>query len=51
MFPIMKNCCQPIFRERTPQWLKHGSGFIRKVFLIMVGMVIIKFPWDTFRLW
>lgn len=31
--------------------LKHGSGFIRKVFLVMVGVLIIKFAWDTFRLW
>lgn len=28
--------------------LKHGSGFIRKVFLLMVGVLIVKFAWDTF---
>ena len=31
--------------------LKHGSGFIRKTFLGVVGMLIVKFAWDTFRLW
>lgn len=31
--------------------LKHGSGFIRKVFLVVVGVLIIKFAWDTIRLW
>lgn len=30
--------------------LKHGSGFIRKVFLGVVGVLIVKFAWDTFRL-
>lgn len=28
--------------------LKHGSGFVRKVFLILVGVLIVKFAWDTF---
>lgn len=28
--------------------LKHGSEFIRKVFLIVVGALILKFSWDTF---
>lgn len=27
--------------------LKHGSGFVRKVFLILVGVLIVKFAWDT----
>lgn len=31
--------------------LKHGSGFIRKTFLGVVGVLIVKFAWDTFRLW
>lgn len=30
--------------------LKHGSGFIRQVFLVMAGVLIVKFAWDTFRL-
>lgn len=30
--------------------LKHGSGFIRQVFLTMAGVLIVKFAWDTFRL-
>jgi uncharacterized membrane protein YfcA len=30
--------------------LKHGSGFIRQLFLVMVGVLIVKFSWDTFRL-
>jgi uncharacterized membrane protein YfcA len=30
--------------------LKHGSGFIRLLFLVMVGVLIVKFSWDTFRL-
>lgn len=31
--------------------LKHGSGFIRNAFLVVVGGLIVKFAWDTFRLW
>ncbi|NTV68614.1 MAG: TSUP family transporter [Azonexaceae bacterium] len=30
--------------------LKHGSGFIRQLFLISVAVLIVKFSWDTFRL-
>jgi len=30
--------------------LRHGSAFVRKVFLAMVGILIVKFAWDTFRL-
>jgi len=30
--------------------LRHGSGFVRKVFLIVVGVLIVKFAWDTFAL-
>ena len=28
--------------------LKHGSAFVRQVFLLLVGVLIIKFAWDTF---
>ena len=28
--------------------LRHGSGFVRKVFLIVVSTLIVKFAWDTF---
>ncbi len=28
--------------------LRHGSGFVRKVFLVVVGALILKFGWDTF---
>ncbi len=33
-------------------WLaiKHGSGFIRQVFLIIAGALIVKFAWDTFQI-
>lgn len=31
--------------------LKHGSGFIRKVFLIVLGVLIVKFAWDTLAAW
>lgn len=31
--------------------LKQGSAFIRRVFLRVVGMLIIKFAWDTFAAW
>lgn len=30
--------------------LKHGSAFVRRVFLGVVGVLIIKFAWDTYRL-
>lgn len=30
--------------------LKRGSAFIRQVFLLVVGVLIIKFAWDTFAL-
>jgi uncharacterized membrane protein YfcA len=30
--------------------LKHGSGFIRQLFLVMAAVLIMKFSWDTFRL-
>jgi uncharacterized membrane protein YfcA len=29
--------------------LKHGSGFVRKLFLIVVGLLIVKTAFDTFR--
>ena len=29
--------------------LKHGSGFVRQVFLVVVSLLILKFAWDTFR--
>ncbi len=27
---------------------RHGSGFVRKVFLVVVSALIVKFAWDTF---
>ncbi|QRM18212.1 TSUP family transporter [Dechloromonas sp. TW-R-39-2] len=30
--------------------LKYGSGFVRRVFLFVVGILIIKFAWDTLAL-
>lgn len=34
----------------TGTWLalRHGSGFIRVVFLVVVGVLIARFAWDTF---
>jgi len=29
--------------------LRHGSGFVRQVFLFVVGALILKFAWDTFN--
>jgi uncharacterized membrane protein YfcA len=29
--------------------LKHGSGFVRKLFLVVVSLLIVKTGWDTFR--
>jgi hypothetical protein len=29
--------------------LKHGSGFVRKLFLGVVSLLIVKTAWDTFR--
>ena len=33
----------------TGTWLalRHGSAFVRRVFLIVVGVLIVKFAWDT----
>jgi len=28
--------------------LKHGSAFVRRVFLVVVGLLIARFAWDTF---
>ena len=28
--------------------LRHGSALVRKVFLVVVGTLIVKFAWDTF---
>ncbi|MDR2614362.1 MAG: TSUP family transporter [Candidatus Accumulibacter sp.] len=28
--------------------LRHGSGFVRRVFLIVISALIVKFAWDTF---
>jgi hypothetical protein len=28
--------------------LRHGSGFVRRVFLAVVSALILKFAWDTF---
>lgn len=30
--------------------LRHGSAFVRKVFLLVVGVLIVKFAWDTFAM-
>jgi len=30
--------------------LRHGSAFVRRVFLLVVGVLIVKFAWDTFAL-
>lgn len=30
--------------------LRHGSAFVRQVFLLVVGALIVKFAWDTFAL-
>lgn len=32
----------------THMALRHGSGFVRKVFLFVVCALILKFAWDTF---
>jgi uncharacterized membrane protein YfcA len=29
--------------------LKHGSGFVRKIFLVVVAVLIVRFAWDTLR--
>jgi uncharacterized membrane protein YfcA len=29
--------------------LKHGSGFVRKIFLVVVVGLIARFAWDTAR--
>ena len=29
--------------------LRHGSGFVRRLFLCVVCALIVKFAWDTFR--
>ena len=31
--------------------LRHGSAFVRKLFLLVVCSLIVKFGWDTFSLW
>lgn len=33
----------------TGTWLalRHGSGFVRHVFLVVVGLLILRFAWDT----
>lgn len=43
------NVCGSLVGTRLA--LKHGSAFIRQAFLAMVGVLIVKFAWDTFRLW
>lgn len=30
--------------------LKHGSGFVRRLFLLVVALLIARFAWDTLRL-
>ena len=27
--------------------LKHGNGFVRRVFLVVVGALAVKLAWDT----
>ena len=39
----------------VPSWrtwlaLRRGSGFVRQVFLVVVGVLIVKFAWDTLAL-
>lgn len=29
--------------------IRHGAGFVRRVFLLVAGVFIIKFAWDTLR--
>lgn len=31
--------------------LRHGSAFIRYVFLLVVGVLILRFAWDTVKTW
>lgn len=31
--------------------IRHGSGFIRRAFLFMVCILIVRFAWDTVRAW
>ncbi|MCZ7655912.1 MAG: sulfite exporter TauE/SafE family protein [Rhodocyclaceae bacterium] len=28
--------------------IRHGAGFVRRVFLVVAGVLIMKFGWDTF---
>jgi uncharacterized membrane protein YfcA len=28
--------------------IRHGAGFVRRVFLVVAGVLIMKFSWDTF---
>ena len=30
--------------------LRHGSAFVRRIFLLVVAVLIVRFAWDTFRL-
>ena len=30
--------------------LKHGSAFVRQIFLRLVGVLIVKFAWDTWAI-
>lgn len=29
--------------------IRHGAGFVRRAFLVVAGVFILKFAWDTFR--
>jgi uncharacterized membrane protein YfcA len=29
--------------------IRHGAGFVRRVFLAVAGVFILKFAWDTFQ--
>lgn len=40
------NICGSVIGTRMA--LRHGSGFVRKLFLFVVSALIVKFAWDTF---
>jgi uncharacterized membrane protein YfcA len=29
--------------------LRRGSGFVRGLFIVVVGVLVARFAWDTFR--
>ena len=40
------NMCGALLGTRLA--LRHGSPFVRKVFLVVVSLLIVRFAWDTF---